>query len=65
MVPRPTLAIHSIGRRKEASTLTALGILLLVVTLLLAVGIGTLANRNVRSFDESAHENLVGSASQR
>ncbi|CAM3872713.1 hypothetical protein [Alicyclobacillus pomorum] len=45
--------------------MTAFGILLLVVTLLLAVGIGTLANRNVRSFDESAHENFVGSASQR
>jgi hypothetical protein len=40
--------------------MTLLGILLVVVTCLVAIGIGYVANENVRNFDESTHVDFLG-----
>jgi hypothetical protein len=37
-----------------------LGLSLIVATCLVAVAIGIIANRNVRSFNEEAHESFLG-----
>ncbi|WP_018131023.1 hypothetical protein [Effusibacillus pohliae] len=44
--------------------MTALGILLVLVTLAVAVAIGRRANESVRTFDESQHESFLGSRAQ-
>lgn len=48
-------------QRKEVGSLTALGIILVLVTLGVAVAIGRKANKSVRSFDDAKHENFIGS----
>lgn len=40
--------------------MTLLGILLIVFTCLMAVGIGYVANKNVRNFDEKGHVDFLG-----
>jgi hypothetical protein len=45
---------------KGGGPMTLLGILLVVVTCLVAIGIGYVANENVRNFDESSHVDFLG-----
>jgi hypothetical protein len=45
---------------KGGGPMTLLGILLVVVTCLVAIGIGYVANENVRNFDESNHVDFLG-----
>jgi len=41
-------------------TETILGIILIVVTCLVAIGIGAVANKNVKQYDEKNHESFLG-----
>ncbi|GED55940.1 hypothetical protein ABER61_07530 [Brevibacillus formosus] len=43
----------------------ALGIILLLFTIGVAIAIGYRANESVRQFDESAHESFIGSQAER
>lgn len=43
---------------------TVWGLLLIAATCVVAVTIGAIANRNVRSFDEEAHESFLGSVKE-
>jgi hypothetical protein len=40
--------------------MTVLGLSLIVATCVVAVAIGIIANRNVRSFNEEEHESFLG-----
>lgn len=43
----------------------ALGVVLLLVTIGVAIAIGYRANESVRRFDERAHESFIGSKSDK
>jgi len=51
-------------REKEVVRVTVWGLLLIAATCLVAVTIGAIANRNVRSFNEEAHESFLGSVKE-
>jgi hypothetical protein len=53
-------SLHQSGGKGGGGPMTLLGILLVVVTCLVAIGIGYVANENVRNFDESTHVDFLG-----